>query len=119
MMRRREFITLLGGAVVWPFAVNAQQSPPVVGFLSSRSPEESAHLVEAFRGGLKDGGFIADSVSLAVSREKDGKLRIVYAGWDNANVVQPDGYGQARGGWEADLTPLTGSAAPQKLGPPS
>jgi putative ABC transport system substrate-binding protein len=49
---------LLGGAVVWPFAVNAQQALPVVGFLSSRSPEESAHLVEAFRGGLKDGGFI-------------------------------------------------------------
>src|SRR5215469_4739869 len=64
-MRRREFVTLLGGAVVWPFAVNAQQSLPVVGFLSSRSPEESAHLVEAFRGGLKDGGFIeGQSVSL-------------------------------------------------------
>ena len=49
--------------------------------------------------------FIAGSISLAVSREKDGKLRIVSAGWDNANVVQPDGYGQAHGGWEADLTP--------------
>src|SRR5262249_41055112 len=57
-MMRREFVTLLGGAVVWPFGVNAQQALPVVGFLSSRSPEESAHLVEAFRGGLKDGGFI-------------------------------------------------------------
>jgi hypothetical protein len=56
--------------------------------------------------------FIADSVSLAVSREKDGKLRIVYAGWDNANVVQPDGYGQARGGWEADLTPPSREALP-------
>ena len=64
-MRRREFITLLGGAVVWPFAVNAQQALPVVGFLSSRSPEESAHLVEAFRGGLTDGGFIeGQNVSL-------------------------------------------------------
>jgi ABC-type uncharacterized transport system substrate-binding protein len=64
-MKRREFITLLSGAVVSPFAVNAQQSLPVVGFLSSRSPEESAHLVEAFRGGLKDGGFIeGQSVSL-------------------------------------------------------
>ncbi len=63
--KRREVITLLGGAVVWPFGVNAQQSLPVVGFLSSRSSEESAHLVEAFRGGLKDGGFIeGQSVSL-------------------------------------------------------
>ena len=51
--------------------------------------------------------FIADKVSLAVSGEKDGKLRIVSAGWDNANIVQPDGYGQARGGWGADLTPLS------------
>jgi hypothetical protein len=37
--------------------------------------------------------FIADSVSLAVSREKDRKLRIVYAWWDEAKVVQSDGYG--------------------------
>ena len=62
--------------------------------------------------------FIADSVSLAVSREKDGKLRIVYAGWDagwdDVNVVQPDGYGQARGGWEADLTPLGEALTPLK-----
>jgi hypothetical protein len=49
--------------------------------------------------------FIADSISLAVSREKDGKLRIVYAGWDNANVVQPDGYGQAGGGGRRILPP--------------
>src|SRR5260221_11022758 len=64
-LKRREFISLLGGAVVWPFGVNAQQSLPVVGFLSSRSSEESAHLVETFRGGLKDGGFIeGQSVSL-------------------------------------------------------
>jgi len=64
--------------------------------------------------------FIADSVSLAVSREKDGKLRIVYAGWDNANVVQPNGYGQARSGWRR-IYPLPGGALtpPEKLGPPS
>jgi len=43
-LKRREFIALLSGAVIWPFAVNAQQLLPVVGFLSSRSPEESAHL---------------------------------------------------------------------------
>jgi len=49
--------------------------------------------------------FIADSVSLAVLRKKDGKLRIVYAGWDNASVVQPDGYGQARRGWRRILPP--------------
>ena len=59
-MRRREFITLLGGAVAaWPLAVGAQQpSIPVIGYLSSRSPDESKHLVEAFRMGLQAGGYV-------------------------------------------------------------
>jgi len=58
-MRRRGFITLLGGAAVWPLAARGQQSAvPVVGFMSSRSPEDSAHLVAAFRRGLAEGGFV-------------------------------------------------------------
>jgi putative tryptophan/tyrosine transport system substrate-binding protein len=59
-MRRREFIAVLGGAaVVWPFAAHAQQpNMPVIGFLSARSPEDSTDLLEAFRGGLKEGGFV-------------------------------------------------------------
>jgi putative ABC transport system substrate-binding protein len=57
-MRRRDVIAVFGGAIAtWPLTLRAQQPNLLVGFLSSRSPEESRDLVDAFRGGLKDGGF--------------------------------------------------------------
>ena len=58
-MRRRAFITLIGGAAAWPLAARAQQATlPVIGFLSSRSPADTTHLLAGFRQGLADGGFI-------------------------------------------------------------
>jgi putative tryptophan/tyrosine transport system substrate-binding protein len=72
-MRRREFISLFGGAAAaWPFAARAQQ--PVIGFLHSASLESNANFVEAFRKGLTESGF-ADGRNVTIEfRWANGQL---------------------------------------------
>jgi putative ABC transport system substrate-binding protein len=59
MIRRRDFITLLGGTAAWPVVARAQRpAMPVIGLLSPASPDAFAHYMRAFRLGLKDSGYV-------------------------------------------------------------
>jgi len=72
-MRRREFITLLAGAAVWPITGRAGQNAPVIGFLHFGSPKPFAYQTAAFEQGLKESSYVQGQHAAIEYRWAEGR----------------------------------------------
>jgi len=76
-LRRRDFITLFGGAAAWPLTARGQQLMPVIGYFSTGSPEsDAASFLTPFRQGLAETGYV------------EGKNVAIEYGWGNFQYEQ-------------------------------
>src|SRR5262245_56749946 len=73
LRRRREFISLLGGAAAWPLAARAQQPMPVTGLLHMQTQESEAARLTAIRRGLQEAGFVEGQSVAIEQRFADGQ----------------------------------------------
>jgi putative ABC transport system substrate-binding protein len=100
-VRRREFITLLGGAAVgWPVAASAQTQPkiPRVGFVFGTTPTAATHLIEAFRQGLRELGYV------------EGQTIVVEVRWAERRVERMPELGAELAGLKVDVLVAANSA---------
>jgi putative tryptophan/tyrosine transport system substrate-binding protein len=73
-MRRRELLAFACGALAWPVVAHSQQPTPRIGYLSSRSPGDSSHIIAAFRKGLSEVGFVEGRDVVIESRFAESRL---------------------------------------------